>query len=267
MKNLFARYADTIAHMAVNTLAAKQPPSELLLAKEGGLEIYYAPFDYINAKAKIVLVGITPGLQQATNALIEARRQLLAGADHDTAARQAKEAASFSGSMRPNLVALLDHYRVNKWLGLSTCASLFGSDAHLVHYTSVLRYPTFRDGKNYSGSPSIIKIPFLLQQVLDYFVEEISTLQDSLVVPLGDQVAEVVLYLASEGHIDKKNVLAGIPHPSGANNERIAYMLGRKSSANCSAKTNPGKLDIQARRLTERMNGLLAAMEQTEFRE
>ncbi len=37
---------------------------DFLLNKEGNLEIYYAPFDYINSKAKIVIVGITPGLQQ-----------------------------------------------------------------------------------------------------------------------------------------------------------------------------------------------------------
>ena len=35
-----------------------------LLSKDGNIEIYYAPFDYINPKAKIVIVGITPGLQQ-----------------------------------------------------------------------------------------------------------------------------------------------------------------------------------------------------------
>ena len=37
---------------------------EFLIKKDGNIEIYYAPFDYINTKAKIVIVGITPGLQQ-----------------------------------------------------------------------------------------------------------------------------------------------------------------------------------------------------------
>ena len=35
-----------------------------LIKKENNIEIYYAPFDYINSKAKIMIVGITPGLQQ-----------------------------------------------------------------------------------------------------------------------------------------------------------------------------------------------------------
>jgi len=39
---------------------------EFLIEKDGNIEIYYAPFDYINSKAKIAIVGITPGLQQMT---------------------------------------------------------------------------------------------------------------------------------------------------------------------------------------------------------
>jgi hypothetical protein len=33
---------------------------DFLVNKDGNIEIYYAPFDYINSKAKIVIVGITP---------------------------------------------------------------------------------------------------------------------------------------------------------------------------------------------------------------
>ncbi|MGY9007934.1 MAG: hypothetical protein ACKVI2_04765, partial [Candidatus Pelagibacterales bacterium] len=37
---------------------------KFLIAKKDNIKIYYAPFDYINPKAKIMIVGITPGLQQ-----------------------------------------------------------------------------------------------------------------------------------------------------------------------------------------------------------
>ena len=37
---------------------------EFLIEKDGNIEIYYAPFDYINSKAKIAIVGITPGLHK-----------------------------------------------------------------------------------------------------------------------------------------------------------------------------------------------------------
>ena len=38
--------------------------NKFLINKEGNIKIYYAPFDYVNSKAKIMIVGITPGLQQ-----------------------------------------------------------------------------------------------------------------------------------------------------------------------------------------------------------
>lgn len=49
-------------------------PAELLLASEGNLQTFYAPFDHVNSGARVVLCGITPGLQQASRALDEARR-------------------------------------------------------------------------------------------------------------------------------------------------------------------------------------------------
>ena len=35
--------------------------NKFLVNKEDNIEIYYAPFDYVNPKAKIMIVGITPG--------------------------------------------------------------------------------------------------------------------------------------------------------------------------------------------------------------
>ena len=38
--------------------------NKFLINSDGKIKIYYAPFDYINTKAKIMIVGITPGFQQ-----------------------------------------------------------------------------------------------------------------------------------------------------------------------------------------------------------
>jgi hypothetical protein len=38
--------------------------STFRLHKENGIKIYYAPFDFVNESAKIVLIGITPGWKQ-----------------------------------------------------------------------------------------------------------------------------------------------------------------------------------------------------------
>lgn len=46
----------------------------LLIKDLGKTRIYYAPFDYVNPKAKIFIVGITPGEVQMANMLAEAKR-------------------------------------------------------------------------------------------------------------------------------------------------------------------------------------------------
>ena len=38
--------------------------NKFLINSDGNIKIYYAPFDYVNSKAKIMIVGITPGFQK-----------------------------------------------------------------------------------------------------------------------------------------------------------------------------------------------------------
>jgi len=43
-----------------------------MIAHDGEITVTYAPLEYVNEQARIVLVGITPRRQQAVNALLEA---------------------------------------------------------------------------------------------------------------------------------------------------------------------------------------------------
>ena len=71
----FATFAPSI-----KTYQGKPQASSLLMAREGALSVYYAPFEWVNPKARVVLVGITPGMVQAANALAEAQRAMTEGA-------------------------------------------------------------------------------------------------------------------------------------------------------------------------------------------
>ena len=71
-------------------------PESLLLDRSEAFTTYYAPFEYINTAAKVVLCGITPGLQQATIALLTAGSALRAGQNVEAALAQAKNTASFA---------------------------------------------------------------------------------------------------------------------------------------------------------------------------
>lgn len=246
MKNqtLFSQYTETIRNLDLNKINdVASLPSSMEIAREGSISIHYIPFDYVNSDAKLVLVGITPGFTQLRNALYEAQKQLRAGADNTTALIATKKTGAFSGAMRPNLIAMLDHLKVNEWLGIQTCNSLFSENAHMVHTTSALRYPVFADGENYNGSPNMTKHPLLRKQLTENFGKEMQMLKNAVLVPLGPKVSEGLEFLTKEGIIDKSRILEGMPHPSGANAERIAYFLGKKEKSQLSVKTDPLKID------------------------
>lgn len=230
---------------------------KLCIQRDGAIEVCYAPFEYVNPQARIVIVGITPGRTQMLNALRECRRQLDAGADYQSALRAAKLNGAFSGAMRPNLVSLLDSIGLHRWLGLQSCDDLFGQAAELVQTASVLTNPVFVGAENYNGTPSMVRHPLLQQQLIVGFGHDAQTLPNALFIPLGDKVAEAMQFLADRGFLNKDRILSGLPHPSGANAERIQYFLGKKPAALLSAKTDPNKLDAARANLLQRIASLI----------
>lgn len=262
---LFSRFESLLRSLDTAALEAEiRKPHQLLIERteQRGktIEVAYAPFDYVNLGARIVIVGITPGRQQMRNALLEAHRQLRAGRSAMEAMAASKVFASFSGPMRTNLVSMLDEIGIPSLLGLSSTSALWNGAAGLVHFTSALRYPVFVDGANYSGQPAILSTSLLRAQLEQWLVDEMRMLPDAIYVPLGNKVAEVLEAAAPLAKVRPEQILSGLLHPSGANNERIACFLGRKPHEALSAKTNPKSIAAARDALTikiSRLGGLL----------
>lgn len=220
-----------------------QSPS-LRMHRNGELVVYYAPFEWVNPLAKVVLVGITPGKSQAHNALVEARHALVQGVPTYEVLRRAKHAGAFSGKMRPRLISLMDHIDLHKWLGLRSSGELFGEATDLLQSASLLQFPVFRDGENYRGTPNPLRDPLLRMQMRDHFGAMAKALPDAVFVPLGTVASKGVEWLTEQGCITRERVLLyGLPHPSKENSERVAYFLGEKARSDLSVKTNANKLD------------------------
>jgi RecG-like helicase len=222
----------------------------LHITESGDVDIYFSPFEYVNRDAKVVLVGMSPGGTQAQNANVAAQKALKEGKSVDMAGKIAKETGSFSGALRNNLVAMLDDIGVSKKIGIESAISLSHENASLLHSTSVFRYPTLLKGKPISSAKSGLKKIALKDMIDSCLAKECELLgKDTLYVPLGQGVGEILLYLAEQRIISSSQILIGLPHPSGANAERISYFLGRKERSKLSAKTNPDKLDEARRKL------------------
>jgi len=63
-------------------------------------------------------------------------------------------------------------------------------------------------------------------------------------------------YLSGAGHLNPDRVLDGFPHPSGANAERISYILGAKEASQLSSKTNPHVLDRARAEILRKVSAL-----------
>ncbi|MGZ8928513.1 MAG: hypothetical protein ACXW04_12405 [Methylobacter sp.] len=213
-----------------------KPMKELLLweNKKMELECYYAPFDYINRDAKIILVGITPGATKMNNSINSARELILRGENPINSMKKTKINGSFSGKMRPLAKNILNKTGYHKMLGISCCSELWTKHNNLVHFCSLLKYPVFFKGGNYNGKPDPFKVSELKEMLYDEFINDLALInKDAMLVPFGDFVANVIAELKDQNLISQrittnKNGVVSLPHPSGENNESISLLLKDK---------------------------------------
>lgn len=231
---------------------ATQPQNQsiALYGSEGRLTVHRSMFDHIEHGARLVIVGITPGAQQRDLADAAYADALRRGQTQAEAARTAKFAASFGGSMRKNLIATLDHVGAARMLGVTSTATLFDPAARgLAHFTSALRYPVFLDGENYNGQVPMLSSPLLRTMIDTLLVEEARQLCSAVWQPLGDKPAAVLAYLVKRGIIDADQVAPALLHPSPNNIERIYYLLGRKPASELSVRTRADRIDTMRNKL------------------
>jgi hypothetical protein len=202
--------------------ALHELPLELYLFDDAQLSVVYAPLDAINTDAHIVLIGLTPSWRQA-QAAYTAHAELTGRLPEEAVGLEVKRRAAFAGSMRQNLVAMLDELRIGRYLGVESTAALFAERSDVLHSTSALRYPVFKAGKNYSGQhPKPVGHPFLRAMLERLCAPELARVPNALIVPLGKATEEGLEYLTSLGQLEQRRWLRGFPHPSSANAHRKA---------------------------------------------
>ena len=218
MEPRFADYEHKLRSLPADSTERDITGDDFLLAHEGPLEVFYAPLHGVTPDAQIVIVGLTPGKSQMLAAFREVRRLLQDGLRPPQLFCEVRRRIAFGGSMRTNLIQMLDRIGVAERLGLETCADLFGSASRLLHSTSALRYPVFFKGNNYRGVPKIGNSKLLLNIVKSNLPSTLKRFSNALIVPLGRAVEEG---LQVAGVVESSKILKGFPHPSGANGHRI----------------------------------------------
>ncbi len=201
---------------------------KFLLAKEGQYETFYAPMGiWPRATDKLILVGLTPGFSQME---LAARLFMSFPADKrsdDFAYGDAiREQVAFAGSMRTNLCKMLDDVGLPCGLGVESTTSLFSAERSDVSTTSALVFPTFTNGKNFSGLRTGKRVAIFDKMLESQLLPRLLAAPHALIVPLGKCAEAFLTTLSSlqrrqSDAIDSRRILTGFPHPSGANGHRL----------------------------------------------
>lgn len=226
-QELFKKYAPKIQAIAIcgNFDRDTIVTPDFLLEKEASryenIEICYVPFESINENAQVVLIGITPGWTQMKEAYKQVGQDLNKGLTLEEIFCNSDKQASFAGTMRTNLVDMLDELGLQKALGIGSCSSLFSDNYDLAHTTSAIRYPVFVNGENYTGHrPDILDSPLLRRYISEVLSKELQIVSGALIIPLGKSSSDAIRYLVNKGLVNPDRCLFNFPHPSGANGHR-----------------------------------------------
>lgn len=262
----FSAFRDVIQQWSPNT---DFPSDDFLLKRSSPTEDawfeYYIPFDYVEQKAKIIILGITPGTTQWTNAVRVAHEGLLKGWSDEAILKETKQFGAFSGSMRPWLVKMLDIVGVNRIAGVSSCAQLFDPNDKHAHHTSCFCHPIF-DGhhKGYAGASMQPKIPLFQESFLSGFLKEAQAIPNAYIIPLGS-AGKITEYAVKKGWIEEDRFIRGLPHASQANLGRVQYFCGEKSrdsfklfkADGSKSANNPDKVDEGKAAAVNKVNQIL----------
>lgn len=194
-----------------------------------GIEIIWAPFDYVNPDALLAIVGVTPGPEQAGRSYKAVREAVAKGEDPQANLARIKAQSSFRGKvMEPNLMSLLEHSGLAERAGIDDIDQLWTKEAHKVHFTSTIRYPTFINGALYNNQIDSLSHPELKRYVESHLAEELSLLSPkTIVVALGSKGPRIVRHAAKIAKIDLRRIVA-LPHPSGSATGAVRDFLSEK---------------------------------------
>lgn len=229
----FLDFAEQIVMLPTHGLTERELRAFILQSSET-TRVYYAPFDWINTAAQVVIVGITPGEDSMLIAFRAATSALRGGETADEASKRGKRAGSFS-NMRFAIADMLDELCLPEVLEINRSEELFNARYDLLHPTSCVRYPVFVWSKqkqkwvNYTGhSPKLLRWDTSVRYIDQVLADELRQIPGALVVPCGEAVDDALRHLSAKGMLDPRRCLFGFPHASGANGHRKKFFEERK---------------------------------------
>jgi hypothetical protein len=241
--------------------AVRTDETRLARSDNGRDELFYVPFEHMNCRARLVIVGITPGPNQMELAYAAVQARLRAGLSDDMVLERAKKEGSFGGdTMRPNLVKMLEYFGIPELLGVGNANDLWGISCDDLHATSVIPHAAFRNGKPFAGSfQDVLETkPFRECFERDFAATLPLISQEARYIALGPTPLEALDWCSKHGLLKPEQVLGAFAHPSRRGGSQVAVYIGEKLIEALSPK-DPVKKRKWLVPLAERMSRSVAA--------
>lgn len=227
-RDMFARFAEDLKRYGKSGVGR----AEFELGRQDKNSLRYIPFEHINRDAKIVIVGITPGPTQLGLAYETAQSLLKAGRPADEVLREAKKHGGFGGpKVKPNLLKLLKHFSFDRILGVSQIESLWGSNARLMHTTSVVPHAAFtvkkgRETPFADDFEDVWSCDLFRECFLDCFVPSLAEINsNAMYIGLGRCPEQALAWCVAHGLLREEQVLGAFCHPSTNGGSTVKYFL------------------------------------------
>ena len=176
--------------------------NKFLLYFDKNFEIYYAPIEYVNHKAKIVIINMAPDLSE----MLESFKLVNQG----VSPKKIKDKLILKTKIDQNLIKNLNKLNINGVLNIKSCESLFDKNKNFLHTTSIIKFPTFYKNQR-KIVIDIFKNKVLLNFVEKYFLKELRKLNNCIIVPINENVSSIINNLNIQYDLKLKCFLRQFP--------------------------------------------------------
>ncbi|RLK31208.1 hypothetical protein [Cupriavidus plantarum] len=223
MANYIEEYCARIRRGGVACIAERP----VTVDRDGTYVMEYVPFEHRNPNASLVLVSTTPGHTHARLAATVTEELLRAHAPGRIIQRENKRGVELGGRLvRPNLIRMLDHFRVPELIGLPHAAALWNEGFERIQPLALLPFVTTRRGLVFDGPfDELLDVPMLRATFEQQFLTRVGEVGPrALYVALGRTAWAGLRHAVSSGMLHSDQLIGMMPVPAKAGS-MVRYFL------------------------------------------
>ena len=234
MTNFIEAYCAQIRLAGAGSVIAKP----VVVARDSAYAMHYVPCEYLNPQAALVLVSTTPGHAHVRLAAAVTEELLHTHAPGRVVQRENKRRVELGGKLvRPNLIRMLDHFRVPELVGLPHAAALWNDGFERLQPLALLPHATTRRGLAFDGAlEELLDAPMLRDVFETQFLGAVRQMRtDALYIALGRTAWAALQHAVTRRLLARRQLLGMMPVPARAGS-MVRYFLREIAASALSAR-------------------------------